>query len=119
MAMYVIASAGPTIFFFISGGLLLEKEESIKDVLLKRVLRYTVLLAVFKLIQLLILIKTNPAYTEIYRTNPVNTVLKVLYSDEVIVQYWFLHSYLAFLLVLPFLRAMVQKLKDEYLIYIL
>ena len=119
MAMYVIASAGPTIFFFISGGLLLEKEESLKDVLLKRVLRYAVLLVLFKFIQLLILIKTNPVYTEIYREKPVNTVLKVLYSDEVIAQYWFLHSYLAFLLILPFLRAMVQKIKDEYLVYLI
>lgn len=121
MFMFVIATAGPTIFFFISGGLLLGKEESLKDVLLKRVLRYTILLLIFKLIQLIVLLNTNPIYNEIpeYKENFFGTVLKVLYSDTIIEQYWFLHTYLGFILMLPFLRAMVSKLKDEFFIYLI
>lgn len=121
LVLYVLATAGPTVFFFISGGLLLGKEESLKVVLLKRVLRYAILLVGFKIIQLIILIKTNPAYQAIpeYHTQPVSIVLKVVYSDPVVWQYWFLHAYIAFLLFLPFLRAMVQKLKDSAFIYLI
>ena len=117
----VLASAGPTVFFFISGGLLLNKEEDLKTVLVKRVLRYAVLLILFKLIQLIILLMTNPAYAEIpeYKENLFGTVLKVLYSDRIIEQYWFLHAYLGFLLMLPFLRMMVQKLKEEFFVYLI
>ena len=84
LVLYVLATAGPTVFFFISGGLLLGKEESLKVVLLKRVLRYAILLVGFKIIQLIFLIKTNPAYQAIpeYHTQPVSSVLKVVYSEE-------------------------------------
>ena len=117
----VLASAGPTVFFFISGGLLLNKEEDLKTVMVKRVLRYAVLLVLFKLIQLIILLNTNPAYAEIpeYKENFFGTVLKVLYSDRIIEQYWFLHAYLGFMLMLPFLRVMVQKLKEEFFVYLI
>ena len=121
IAARVFAIASPSMYFFISGGLLLSKEESIKDVLKKRVLRYVIVMIVFKAFQLVYLLMTNPEYAAnpAYKTNPVRTVFNILYSQDVVTQYWFIHAYLAFLLLLPILRILAQNMKDRHFMYLL
>lgn len=50
------------LFFMISGALLFDKDESIKDILFKRVLRFSVVLLVYQVIIMLLHIKTDNYY---------------------------------------------------------
>lgn len=104
------------IFFMISGVTLLAKEESLKDLYLKRVLRFVLVILLFTLLQ----------YLRMYRVNPeggfhISTWLLYSYSGNIIEPYWYLKSYLAFLLILPFLRVLAKNMENrhfEYLIWL-
>ncbi len=102
------ATAGPSVFFLISGALLLGRCESLKDVLKHRVFRYGVLLFLFGMLQQIIL---GIHYNNLSNLTFVD-MLKTVYSTDVITQYWFLYWYLAFLIILPFLR-MIAKAMDK------
>ncbi len=121
IAVHVITIASPSMFFFISGGLLLGREESIKDVLKKRILRYAIVLVAFKILQLVYVLLTNPdiAANSAYQTNPVKTFLGVIYAKDVVAQYWFLSYYMAFLLLLPVLRVLARNMQDRHFMYLL
>lgn len=101
------------IFFMISGALLLKKEESIQYVFTHRVLKTVAIIMIFDLLQ----------YYANYRENPAigfsaDVYFKLAYSSDVIVQYWYLHAYLAFLLMLPLLRLIVKNIKREHYWYL-
>ncbi len=121
IAFHVITIASPSMFFFISGGLLLGKEESIKDVLKKRILRYAIVLVSFKVLQLVYTLLTNPDYLQnpAYQTNPVKTFFGVVYTQHVVAQYWFLAYYMAFLILLPLLRILARNMQDKHFMYLI
>ena len=101
------------LFFMISGTLLLHKEESIRTILVHRVLRMVLIIMIFGLIQ----------YYFNYRENPIigfsmDVYFKIVYSSRIIEQYWFLHAYLAFLLLLPFMRFIARSMKKEHFLYL-
>lgn len=99
-------------FFMISGALLLGKEERLKVVLGKRVVRYGVLILLASLTRLIVygLINGTPL--------TIMGVINGIYSTYVIEQYWFLHAYFAFLLLLPFLRLIAKGLKKNTALYL-
>lgn len=97
------------IFFMISGGILLKKEESIGTLFRKRILRIVLVILVFTFLQ----------YLRIYRVHPENgfrlgTWLTYCYCGNIIVPYWFLKAYLSMLLILPFLRLIATNMKDKH-----
>lgn len=96
------------LFFMVSGVLLLGKDESLKDLFIKRVLRYAIIIVLFSFIYYVRLVVKNPEYGF-----SIKFFIKSIYEKSIIIPYWFLYSYLAFLLMLPFLRAMVRNLKEE------
>lgn len=100
-------------FFVITGALLLGKSETLKDIFKKRVVKYLVIILIFGFLQ----------YCHTYHHYPeigfdMKIIFKILYSENVITQYWFLHAYLAFLLILPFMRAIVQNISGKLALYL-
>ena len=95
------------LFFMISGALLIPKEESYKDVI-KRFLRFA----------LVLLVGTISMYVyAIIRGKITNFTIKefvtALYSTGAIVPYWYLYAYLAYILMLPFIRKIAEGLSDK------
>ena len=104
-----------SIFFMISGALLLKKEEDLKTLFKKRILKYVLLIIVFGFFQCIY--DCTIRYPE--QNFNLIEILKKIYSTSVIYQYWFLRSYLAFLIILPFLRILVKNMSDKLMYYLL
>lgn len=102
----IIAVAVP-IFFMISGSLLIPKNESMKDLYTHRVLRMVVVLVVFSVLQY--------AYQVVFDGTELSVVyfLKNTLSDNITPAYWYLYSYLAYLICLPFIRKMALNMTNR------
>lgn len=95
------------LFFMISGALLLKKEEPIKVLLKKRVLRIVISLLVFSVIYVFFnrhVLGINRSFSDIY-------------SSEAMYHLWYLYAYIAFLLCLPILRDVARQINREKMIY--
>ena len=101
------------LFFMISGALLLGKEESFQELFRKRILRILAALAVGSVVHYLYFCKFSLSSISVLE------FLTGLYEGELVIQYWYLYSYLAYLLLLPFLRAMVKNMEMKHLTYLL
>lgn len=98
------------LFWMISGSLLLPKEEKVKDILYKRVLRFFIVLVLFSLLQYVY--KYKNGRVEVYS---VKDFISRLFSDNMAYAYWYLYAYLGYLLSLPFIRKIAKGLqKAEY-----
>ena len=100
-------------FFAISGALMLDKEISMKKLWLKRIPRTAVMLAVFSLISHLIGVAAGEPMLGI------KGFIFRAYDADLNYSYWYLYSYLAFLVVSPLLSAMLRNLKNREIIYML
>lgn len=114
LVLACFAQVSVPLFFLISGAVLLHKEESIKTVLVHRVSRILGVILVFGFIQ----------YAYFYFLNPeigfnFFVYLKTVYSTPMITQYWYLYTYFAFLLILPFIRLLATSMKNEHFLYLL
>ena len=104
----IVSKAGVPIFFMISGALLLGKDEPISDVFRKRILRYVAVIILFSFIYYVRLYLKHPEYGF-----SIKYFITYIYSTPFIIPYWFLYSYLSFLLVLPVMRAIAKTLKER------
>lgn len=96
------------LFFMCSGALLLGKEESYKDLLVKRFLKYLFVLFIGSIIAYL--------YTCLRWQSEelsIKAFLKRLYTSRLTVAYWYLYAYLAYILMLPLLRKMAKDMTDK------
>lgn len=100
------------VFFMISGMMLLGKEESLAELWEKRILKYACILVLFSMFQYLW--ESLPAG----RLFSFKEYFLLLYSSGVVEVYWFLYLYLAFLMMLPFLRKIAQNLKPQEFNYL-
>ena len=110
----IVSKAGVPLFFMISGALLLDKEETLKELFVKRILRYGVIILLFSFIYYVRLYIHHPEYGF-----SMKYFFTYIYSTPFIIPYWFLYSYLSFLLILPVLRAVVKSLKENEYLWIL
>lgn len=92
-------------FFMISGTLLLGRDESLGSLFKKRILRYILVLIVMSYFYFTVYYK--------YSWYDWKLFLEKLCSQYVTGLYWFLYSYLGFLLILPFLRKMVRSMSNN------
>ena len=111
MMCSVFCKIAVPLFFMISGALLLKKEETLKQLFLKRVLRIAIVLFAVSV----------PYYYWLHRANGIGVFdfLKWIYSDSASTSLWYLYSYLALLLMLPFLRSMVKNMQQKDFLYML
>lgn len=111
----IVSSVGVPLFWMISGALLLQKKEAWKKVYGKRVPRIAGTLILFSVIRYL--------YLFMIENRDVSAVefLRRFYTQEIFLPYWFLYEYLGILLVLPFLRKMMQNLtqREEQVLFAL
>jgi len=87
-------------FIFISGALLLGKEESYKDWLVKRVLRV-----------LLVILLFSTLYYD-WSTGSFKGYLRLIFENNITNAYWFLYMYLGLMLTLPLLRKMCKSMQN-------
>jgi len=99
-------------FFMCSGVLLLRKEESIRKIFFNRFIKYLIVLIVGSIIIYIY---------QYYRLNRIDFsiihFLKTIYTSTVSSGYWYLYTYLAFILMLPFLRRLAKGMSNKEYIY--
>lgn len=100
------------VFFMISGAVLLGKNESVKDIFKKRILKMILALTVFSLLYTLKLAVRGEI------TFSLAGFLKNLPVQEVFLPYWYLYTYLGFLFLLPFLRPLAQNMGKNVFYYL-
>lgn len=116
----VLTRMNVPLFLMVSGALLLGREEDIRTLLRKRVLRIAVVLAVA--LTGLYLLRT--LHDSMLHGTPfvfsVSDVFYGLFSRKLAVKdsgsYWYLYAYLGYLLMLPFLRGAARHMRRSHFI---
>ena len=108
----LIRSALP-IFWMISGALLLGKEETLKEVFKKRIVKFIVILISFSIMQYFYLFFKQ----EVVNIS-IGNFLEKFYSDCMAIAYWYLYAYLGFLLMLPFIRKIAKGMQNVEYVYL-
>ena len=109
----VLCTMDVPLFFMVSGALLLEKNESVKDVYKKRILRFAICILIFSILQYVV----KSFRGQITAPSLSDFVAKVM-SGDIQETYWFLYEYLGILMILPLLRKMAQGMDDTEFIYL-
>ena len=112
MTASILCKVAVPIFFMISGALLLPKKESLGKLFSQRILR---------MVTILLLISV-PYYAWLHRAQglSISNFLTYIYSNSASTSLWYLYSYIALLLMMPFLRSMVKGMKEsdfQYLVW--
>lgn len=94
------------VFLMCSGAVLLGKKESIAVVLKKRFCK-----------MLFILTAASFIIAVMGEDFEISGFLKKLYSSQYETTYWYMYMYLGFMLMLPFVRFMAEKMAEEHYIY--
>ncbi len=103
-----LSKTGVPLFFMVSGALLIPKKETFKDLFFKRVVKMFFVLILISLFYYIRLYLKHPEYgfSIVY-------FLKMVYMQPIVTPLWFLYVYIAFLMMLPFLRKMTVNLDDK------
>ncbi|MBQ3030136.1 MAG: acyltransferase [Agathobacter sp.] len=104
------------LFFMCTGALLLSKDESIVQLWKKRVIRYIIITIIFTLIYYICVSLRNHTAIDII------FILKTMYNTwgySHSGSYWFLYSYIGFLVLLPLLRLVAKGLNKDMMRYII
>lgn len=104
------------LFFMVSGALLLHRKESIREIIKHRVAKYLLIIMGFSIIQFLF--QAMLGYVSVNSAD-IHKWLVAMYTNSVIVPYWFLYAYLGVMLMLPFLRRMVINMQAEEFEYLI
>jgi surface polysaccharide O-acyltransferase-like enzyme len=107
-ALTCLARIAVPLFFMVSGVTLFGKEESIKTLYQKRVLRMVLCTVLFSLAYYLWAL----ARKEIEPIPPLQFA-KGIMAEPYIIPFWFLYAYTGFLMILPVLRLIAQNLTAE------
>ncbi|KZU28478.1 hypothetical protein Nizo2535_2268 [Lactiplantibacillus plantarum] len=113
----LVCKVAVPLLFMVSGALLLNKKESLGVLWKKRILRYTIIVIVFSFIRYLF----DLQYYNNWNSFTLLGFFRYIYAAPMEIPYWLLYTYLAALIMLPFLRALATKLSEQefkYLIYL-
>ncbi len=114
MAISAMCGVAVPLFFMVSGATLLGKDESIRTIWSKRIQRIILVLVCFSFIQYL----NKPLNLRIQEFNFHEFCTKLL-GEGVIIPYWYLYSYLGFLVGLPFIRAIARQISKREILYLI
>ncbi len=98
-------------FFAISGSLLIDREESLADLFKRRILKIAEILLIFSLLYYLVSLDS-------LRDFSAYNFFGTMYTYTWNFSFWYLYSFLAFLICLPFIRALAKNLKDIHFYYL-
>lgn len=110
MLVSICCKVAVPIFFMISGALLLPKEEPLRVLFSRRILRMVTVLLVISV----------PYYYWLHRIEGlgISSFLIYIYANSASTSLWYLYSYLSLLLMLPFLRRMVKVMEKKDFLYL-
>ena len=104
----ILIKVAVPLFFMTSGALLLSKEESYKTIICKRFSKYALILIIASAIEYLYFC---------LRINHQKVLLldffKTLYTSTHATAYWYLYTYLAYILMLPLLRKLAKAMEKR------
>lgn len=109
----IFCKVGVPIFFMISGALLIPKQEDLKTLCKKRILKIIFVIIFFSFILYIRQYIHHPEYGF-----GLFYFAKLIYSQAFVTPYWFLYSYLGLLIMLPFIRRMALNMSREEYIYL-
>ena len=110
LSLSVFCKFAVPIFFMISGALLLKKDEPISILFKKRIFKIAIVLLATSIIYY---------FFEKYIIGRADTGLSALYIKETEYHLWYLYSYIALLVSLPFLRSIAKDLTKTKAIYLI
>lgn len=106
----MVTRANVPLFLMVSGALLLPKQENFKELLLKRVLRYVVVIIAANCLVYSVWVPGTMSGREL--------CLSIM-KGSIQGSYWYLYAYLAMLLMLPFLRKLAANFTRQDFLYML
>ncbi len=109
----IVCKIAVPLFWLVSGGLLLNKDELVRTVVWKRVLRMGVTLVLFS--GLLYFFWNRWGYVE---SPGLRDFVTRVWSEGISEPYWYLYAYTALMLMLPLLRPMVRGLSNTTFVYL-
>ncbi len=113
MFFSLIAGISIPVFFMISGMLLLDKkDESIGYIWKHRIPKYVFVLLFFSFFQYLIINRFD------VHAFSLKEYFLLTYTSGVIMPYWYLYVYIAFLIALPFIRKMARDINEHEFLYL-
>lgn len=107
MTIPVLCQIAVPIFYMISGAVLMGKDESPGHILRYRLPRHVLVLVLASAMMYVYYGVRSESFVSI------RDFIRSLYTKNIIIPYWFLYSYIGYLLVLPFIRRMVRGMKDR------
>lgn len=113
LILAILCKIAVPLFFMISGGLLLHRQESIGQVLRKRVLRMVVVALLFSALYY--------GFVALRGEVPeasLSDFLNRLWHSGVNTPYWYLYAYTGLMLMLPLLQPLAQSLPDRGFLYL-
>lgn len=114
MGLSVFCKFAVPLFFMVSGMLLLNKEEeSLKDIYIKRVAPICITWISMSMVSYLV--RYCLLGTSVFS---LKEFITILYSRGFSDANWFFYTYIAFLILLPFLRIVAQKMSNKLYIYL-
>ena len=102
------------VFFMISGALLLGKEEGIRTVYRKRVLRMSI---VFLLVSAVYYAALH--FREGLQLADIGAFFRAIYTEPITAPLWYMYAYIAALILLPFLRKLAKLMQPKDYLYLL
>lgn len=111
MLISILCKVAVPVFFMISGALLLPRQESFKMLFTKRILRMVIVLVVISV----------PYYVWLHGAKKLDiaSFLMHIFQKSASTSLWYLYSYIALLLMMPFLRSMVKTMSEKEFIYLI
>lgn len=110
----VLIKIGSTIFFAISGALLLGRsQEALSITYKKRIFKTFLALTLFSFFYYYLNVVWDGKKVDIIE------FFKGLYLGNYVTSFWFLYAYIAMLMTLPLLKSFVQNLEDKYFYYLI
>lgn len=111
MLFSILCKVAVPIFFMISGALLLPKQESLGRLFSKRILRMVIVLILISV----------PYYYWVHRAHGIGLTdfLTFIFGNSATTSLWYLYSYVALLLMMPFLRSMVKAMAEKDFLYLI
>lgn len=110
------------LFFMCSGALLLGKEESYKKVFFHRFLRFAIMLAVASFIVYAMNnrgVNSLASFISILNWNTARDFFIHLYTNGISYAFWYLYSYLGYMLMLPLIRKIAPNMKRNDFVWII
>lgn len=99
-------------FFTLSGALLLRKDEPIRVTYKKRISRMVLMLFIASIYYYIAENKFS------FKGLSIGQFFEILYTTQHRRPLWFIYLYIAFLIILPFLRAMAKSMRNNHFLYL-